>query len=110
MEAANVSYLPPGWMADHVFKLPADARAQHARAMAAPTLHDHEVSWVSLRRAQAEDEERVKNGHKKRMRWLTATKHINRTSFSALSVDAAMAVLNMSTADQLRLRRRGWWR
>lgn len=58
---------------------------------------------------QGEDEERQQNGEKKRLRGLTTAKHIRRTSFSALKVDTAVAVLNISIADALRLRRHGGW-
>ena len=51
-EKGDVSYVPPEWLADHIFKLPADARAQHDRAVAAPSLSDHPVCWADLRRVQ----------------------------------------------------------
>ena len=107
--AAIFSYVPPAWLSDHIFRLPADAEVQHAAAMKAPQLNDHAVRWSLLREAQAEDEARLQAGHKKRMPWLTTAKHINRTSYSQLSVDVAMAVLSLNTADQLRLRRHGYW-
>ena len=109
LDKDDVSFVPPAWLKDHVFKLPADAAAQHARAKGALALNDHQVGWADLRRVQAIDEQHLRSGHKKRMRWLTTNKHINRTSYSQLSVDVAMAVLSLSTADQLRLYRRGHW-
>ena len=62
-----------------------------------------------LRKVQAEDEARLQRGKKKRMRKLTTSKHINRTSYAALKVDLAMHILNAEIADQLRLRRHGGW-
>ena len=108
-ESKFKSHVPPEWMAGHRFCLPKDAQKQHEAAKAAQHVQDHRVCWMDLRRVQAEDEDWVKAGHKKRMKWLSKSKHIDRTSFSALSVDTAMAVLSMSTADQLRLRRHGGW-
>ena len=70
-EAAVVSYVPPEWLKDHMFKLPADAEEQHKRAMADPVLHDHRVCWMDLRRVQAVDEKHLQTGHKKRMKWLS---------------------------------------
>ena len=104
-----VSYVPPAWLSGHVFRLPADAEAQHAAAMKQPGLHDHAVRWSVLREAQAEDEARLQRGHKKRMPWLTTAKHMVRKKVTQLSVDVAMAVLSLSTADQLRLRRHKGW-
>ena len=52
----------------------------------------------------------VAQNRPKMMRWLTEAKHIKRTSYAALKVDLALAVISIPTADQLRLRRRGGWK
>ena len=103
------SIVPPAWLEAHRFTLPADAQAQHAQAKAAASVLVHEVIWMQLRRVQAEDEARLQEGKKKRMKWLSTSKHIERTSFSQLSVDGAMAIANLATADQIRLLRHGGW-
>ena len=56
-----------------------------------------------------EDERRCQEGHRKRMRWLTTVRDMDRTGFSALKVDPAVHVMDPRTADQLRLRRHGFW-
>jgi hypothetical protein len=103
------SYVPPEWLCDHIFKLPADAKEQHERAKKAKSVVMHDICWADLKRVQAVDEARLRKGHKKRIKWLTTAKHMERTSYSQLSVDVALAVLSLPTADQLRLYRRGHW-
>ena len=103
----------PAWLAAHRFLLPAHAEATHAAALEAARQgaleQPHPVRWSILRKVQAEDEARLQRGKKKRMRKLTTSKHINRTSYAALKVDLAMHILNAEIADQLRLRRHGGW-
>ena len=106
----------PAWLDDHRFLLPRDgepggsAEARHRRALADPARRlEHRVRWSILRAVQAEDEQRLQRGLKKRMRKLTTAKHINRTSYSALKVDIAVHVLSKDVADQIRLRRYGGW-
>ena len=59
---------------------------------------------------QREDEARLQQGKKKRMRKLTTSKHINRTSYAALKVDLALHIFSLEIAGQLRLRRHGGWK
>ena len=85
--------------------LPANAEQLHAAALAAAADSAYPAVWQQLRAAQAEDAQRLLP----RMRWLRTKEHINRTSFAALKVNNALAVLCNETADQLSLRRHGGW-
>jgi hypothetical protein len=99
----------PQWLAGHRILLPADAEQRHAAAMADPSPISHALVWEHLREAQDEDEQNCRNARKRRMKWLTKARDINRSSYSSLKVDPALHVLSVATADQLRLRRHGGW-
>ena len=67
------------------------------------------LAWSQLAKAQLEDEEMLRHAGKQRMKWLSRSRDINRTSFSALKVDVALHVMCMPTVNQLMLRRHGLW-
>ena len=71
-------------------------------------LVDIVAGW--LQAGVREDEARGQQGGMRRMRWLTVAQHVNRTSYSCMKVNLAVAVLKPETADQLQLRRLGGWR
>ena len=51
---------------------------------------------------QEADEQRVRQGHKNRMRWVCAALHIKRTSYTCMKVGHALRVLSIDTANQMR--------
>ena len=106
----HVSRVDPEWLVR--WRLPADAKEQHAAAMKAEKparARAHPVLWAQLKQAQAEDEAWLRAGHKRRIPKLTEAQHMKRTGFSALKVNLAIHVLSMDVANQLQLRRRHMW-
>ena len=51
---------------------------------------------------QEADEQRVRQGHKNRMRWVCAALHIKATSYTFMQVGHALRVLSIDTANQMR--------
>ena len=110
-DAGTAAAAPPAWLKQHRIRLPTDWRARHSAAMKLPAQRAkwHKITWRILREMQSEDEERVRRGHKKRMRFVCAAEHIRRTSYTCMKVGHALRVLSMDMANQMRLRRHGGW-
>jgi len=110
--AAALTPKAPGWLDEHRILLDHTAvKIRHAAAMAAPKFQVHHLEWRTLKKIQAEDEDRSRlTGCWRRMRWLTAAQHMNKTGFSRMKVGLSLNILCIKTANQLRLRRHGGWK
>ena len=62
------------------------------------------ILWQTLRALVEKDETASRDQQRpRRMRWLTMSKHMNKTGFSRMKVGLAMDTLSFGTADMLEL-------
>ena len=89
----------------YAISLPADFDSRHAAVMASRQMPPtYPILWQTLRALVEKDETASREQQRpRRMRWLTVSKHMNKTGFSRMKVGLAMDTLSFGTADMLEL-------